>query len=191
MAAALAMFNAKGYATTKIDDVARAAGVTKGTVYLYFDSKEELFKAAIREVVLPNREHIKTVALAEKGARERLHASLRIWAAGLSACRGSLTKLMISEGGNFPELADFYREEVSGHLRQMLIDIIDDGIARGEFRPCNASTVTRALCAPILLSNMLRHTRLDPSEQQPDLVELADSLIDVVVNGIANQTDEK
>lgn len=95
------MFNAKGYATTKIDDVAHAAGVTKGTVYLYFDSKEELFKAAIREVVLPNREHIKTVALAEKGARERLHASLAIWAAGLSACRGSLTKLMISEGGNF------------------------------------------------------------------------------------------
>jgi len=190
VSAALMLFHTKGYAATKIDDVARAAGVTKGTVYLYFSSKEELFKAAIRETVLPNLERIKAVALGESTARARLRTSLRLWAMRLNTCRGSISKLMIAEAGNFPELAEFYREEISDRMRQMVIDIVEYGIAQGEFSPCNPDNVTRALCAPILLSNIWRHTFLETAEQQPELTDLADSLIDIVINGIAAKTKE-
>ena len=190
ISAALTLFHTKGYAATKIEDIALAAGVTKGTVYLYFSSKEALFKAAIRETILPNLERIGSAALAEEIAAERLRISLRLWAAGLSTCRGSLSKLMIAEAGNFPELAQFYREEVGGRMRQMLLDIIEYGIARGEFRTTDPITLTRLLTAPILLTNIWRHTFLELPEQQPNLVDMADTLIDVVIHGIAIKTKE-
>ncbi|MBS1155963.1 MAG: hypothetical protein H6R07_1887 [Proteobacteria bacterium] len=185
VAAALAIFQTKGFAASKIEDVAHAAGVTKGTVYLYFSSKEELFKAAIRETVLPNLDRISDAAMAESTARARLHTAIHLWAAGMDNCRGSISKLMIAEAGNFPELAEFYREEVIGRVRRMLIGIIEAGIAQGEFRPCDPATVTRALCAPVLLSNIFRHTFGNPYENQSDLAKLADSLLDIVLNGIA------
>ena len=189
VAAALAIFHAKGFAASKIEDVARAAGVTKGTVYLYFASKEELFKAAIRETVLPNLDRIKDAAMAETTARAQLYTAVRMWAGGMNNCRGSISKMMIAEAGNFPELAEFYREEVSGRVRGMLTEIIEHGIAQDEFRACDPVTVTRTLCAPILLSNIWRHTFPSQHDSQPDLTILADSLLDIVLNGIAPRTE--
>lgn len=189
VAAALDIFQTKGFAASKIEDVARAAGVTKGTVYLYFSSKEALFKAAIRETVLPNLDRISDAAMAESTARARLHTAVHLWAAGMDNCRGSISKLMIAEAGNFPELAEFYREEVSGRVRRMLINIIEYGIAQGEFRVCDPATVTRTLCAPILLSHIWRHTFPSQHDNQPDLAVLADSLLDVVLNGIVPRTE--
>lgn len=185
VAAALALFHSKGFAASKIEDVAHAAGVTKGTVYLYFASKEELFKAAIRETVLPNLERIEEAAKAEATAQAALRTALRTWSGGMNNCRGSISKLMIAEAGNFPELAEFYREEVSGRVRRLLSDIIENGIAQGEFRACDSSTVVRMLVAPILLSNIWRHTFPNQNEPRQDLTLLADSLLDVVLNGIA------
>ncbi|MDR3409439.1 MAG: TetR/AcrR family transcriptional regulator [Formivibrio sp.] len=186
IAAALAIFHAKGFAASKIEDVARVAGVTKGTVYLYFSSKEALFKAAIRETILPNLDRIKETALAETTARAQLYSAVRLWTAGMSTCRGSTSKLMIAEAGNFPELAEFYRDEVSGRVRRMLSDIIEYGIAQNEFRPCDPAMLARILCGPIVLSNIWRHTFVDPHENQPDMDALADSLLDVVLNGIVS-----
>ena len=191
VAAALAIFHAKGFAASKIEDVARAAGVTKGTVYLYFASKEELFKAAIRETVLPNLDRIKDAAMAETTARAQLYTAVRMWAGGMNNCRGSISKMMIAEAGNFPELAEFYREEVSGRVRGMLTEIIEHGIAQGEFRACNTGAVVRALVAPILLSNIWRHTFPNQAENHIELTDLADSLIDIAFNGIATNRNSE
>lgn len=183
--AALALFHTKGFAASKIEDVAHAAGVTKGTVYLYYPSKEELFKAVIRDIVLPNLDRIEEAISKETTARARLRTALHTWAAGLNTSRGSVSKLMIAEAGNFPELAEFYREEVSGRMRRTLGAIIEDGIAQGEFLPCDSATVIRALVAPILMSNIWRHTFPNRPENQIELTDLADSLIDIAFNGIA------
>lgn len=185
VAAALSIFHTKGFAASKIEDVAHAAGVTKGTVYLYFASKEELFKAAIRETVLPNIERIEEAAKAETTARAALRAAMLTWATGMNRCQGSIAKLMIAEAGNFPELAGFYREEVSGRVRQLLIAIVERGIAQGEFRTCDPVTVVGALCAPIVLGNIWRHTFPDLHKTQADLTVITDSLLDVILNGIA------
>ena len=185
LTAALAIFHSKGFAASKIEDVALAAGVTKGTVYLYFASKEELFKAAIRETVLPNFDRIEQATQTETSARNRLHSALRTWATGMNSCRGSLSKLMISEAGNFPELAVFYREEVIGRFRRILIDILEYGIARGEFRPCDPTMIERILVSPIILGNIWRHTFTGQDDIQSDSVEQAELILDVVLNGIA------
>ena len=186
LTAALAIFHSKGFAASKIEDVALAAGVTKGTVYLYFASKEELFKAAIRETILPNFDRIKQASQIETSAHNRLHSALSTWATGMNNCRGSISKLMISEAGNFPELALFYREEVIGRFRQILVDILEYGIARGEFRPCDSEKVTRMLVSPILLGNIWRHTFPGQDDIQSDSVELAEFILDVVLHGIAH-----
>lgn len=188
LAAALTLFHTKGFAASKIEDVARAAGVTKGTVYLYFSSKEELFKAAIRETILPNLELIAESARAETTAKAQLKTALRMWAGKMSQNRGCLSKLMIAEAGNFPELAEFFREEVSERLRRMLAGIIEYGIAQGEFRTCDPLMVTRALCAPILLNNIWRHT-FPEQKDLPDPLTLTDSMIDVVFHGITRPTE--
>ena len=188
LAAALTLFHTRGFAASKIDDVARAAGVTKGTVYLYFPSKEELFKAAIRETILPNLDRIAESARAETSAKAQLKTALRMWADKMSHNRGCISKLMIAEAGNFPELAEFFREEVSERLRRMLANIIEYGIAQGEFRACDPFMVTRALCAPILLNNIWRHT-FPEQHNLPDPASLTDSIIDIVFHGITLATE--
>ena len=189
LAAALSIFHTKGFAASKIEDVAQAAGVTKGTVYLYFPSKEALFKAAVREIVIPNIDRIEDASRAGTSATGRLRISSRMWASGMNAGRGSLLKLMIAEAENFPELAEFFQEEVSGRMRKLLMNIVESGIASGEFRACNPATVTRALSAPILLSDIWRRTFPEQNKTLPEPDLLIESLLDVVLNGIVQRTE--
>src|SRR5581483_6817786 len=112
IAAALACFAERGFAATRLDDVARRAGVTKGTLYLYFPNKEELFKALVRKELLPNIELLEAAAgpLPATVVIERL---LDLWAGHIAPSRVAvLPKLIIAEAGNFPDLAKFYLDEV-------------------------------------------------------------------------------
>lgn len=187
LSAALALFHSKGFAASKIDDVARAAGVTKGTIYLYYRGKEALFKAAIRETVLPNIDRIEAAVQQDQPARTRLRQALQMWAEALAGSRGSLLKLMIAEAGNFPDLGSFFQEEVSGRVRRLIEGIVESGIAAGEFSACDPAMVTRTLCGPILLSDIWRHTFPQQSANLPDLSVLADAVLDIVLRGIDNQ----
>src|SRR5690348_7307526 len=109
--AALGFFKERGFAATRLEDVAARAGVTKGTIYLYYPSKEELFKAVVRGELLPNIERMET-ALSEPGpAAALLERLFTIWARDFAPSPASvIPKLVISEAGNFPELARFYLE---------------------------------------------------------------------------------
>lgn len=185
IAAALELFLTKGFAATRIDDVAKAAGVTKGTVYLYYPSKEALFQAAVRETVIPNIARAdEAIVTAGQSAAGQLRTTIRFWATSIAECRGSLLKLLIAEAGNFPELADFYFEEVVKPVQNHVACIIHHGIERGEFRPLDAEMLARTLFAPIALTNIWRYTHSGPNALQSDLVALAEFHLDVVLNGI-------
>ncbi|NHQ86409.1 TetR/AcrR family transcriptional regulator [Iodobacter sp. HSC-16F04] len=184
--AALILFHQKGYSATKLDDVARAAGVTKGTVYLYFSNKEALFKAAISETIHPNLDRIEELAInSTESATQRLRTAIASWATALNDCKGSISKLMISEAGNFPDLTDFYIETVVKRSRLLLIKLIQAGIDSGEFRQTDPDMLARVLFSPILLTSIWRHTyaRQDPITY--DLNQLAQFHLDIVLHGIA------
>src|SRR5256885_2955318 len=126
--AALALFAERGFAATKLEDVAAKAGIGKGTVYLYFPTKEELFRAVVRQGLLPNLEAAEAMVAAHRGSasdmlREIARLVLRLIETDLTA----IPKLVITESGNFPAIAEFYAEEVV----KRGIRLIGGVIARG------------------------------------------------------------
>ena len=112
--AALDHFVARGFAATRLDDVAKSAGVSKGTLYLYFSSKEELLKAVVRESIVPLIGQAESVIEQFEGSSEELfRLVIHTWWDNVGASKLSgLPKLMMAAAGNFPELARFYQEEV-------------------------------------------------------------------------------
>src|SRR5437773_12079041 len=111
--AALSVFAEKGFAATRMDDIAQRAGVTKGTIYLYFNSKEEVFKSLVRESIGETINRVSENASAFQGsARELLVFVIRAIGSFLrTSDRVVLPKIILAEAGNFPELLRFYRFE--------------------------------------------------------------------------------
>ena len=155
MAAALDCFAERGFAGTRLDDVAARAGVTKGTVYLYFSNKEELFKAVVRQSLLPHLERM-------IGRPERPPRKIRSSGSGgclvffarevLNTRLAVIPKLIIAEAENFPEIARFYLEEVINRGRGFVTDAIRQGIERGIFRPVNPDQAVFSLIGPMVLA---------------------------------------
>lgn len=157
-AAALALFVEKGFAATRLDDVAARAGVSKGTVYLYFKSKEELFKAVIRESIVPALEEGEAMVAAYEGSSiELLRLVLRRWwlSIGGTALAG-VPKLMISEARNFPEVAEFYYEQVIQRGRRLMAGVLQRGVTSGEFRPLDIDIAIDVIFAPLLMRAVWR-----------------------------------
>jgi AcrR family transcriptional regulator len=144
-AAALDLFIEKGFSATRLDDVAKRAGVSKGTLYLYFDSKEELFKTVIQEGILSRIAEYEVFMRAYEGSSPDLLRDLvNTWWSQIGATKlGGITKLMMSESGNFPELAKFYHDEVITRGMGLFVYVIERGVARGEFRPIPLDYVPR------------------------------------------------
>src|SRR5580700_8821287 len=113
VAAALECFKERGFAATRLEDVAARAGVTKGTIYLYYSNKEELFKAVVRGELVPNIEHLEQTSRESESASAMLGQFFTIWSEHVLPSPASvIPKLVIAEAGNFPELVKFYRETV-------------------------------------------------------------------------------
>ncbi|UTH76663.1 TetR/AcrR family transcriptional regulator [Chromobacterium sp. IIBBL 290-4] len=159
--AALTLFVEKGFRATKIEDIAQAAGVTKGTPYLYFQNKEEIFKAVARETIVSRVQAMSAhlEQLKDLSSSQLLFLALEDWWTHIGATRAAgLCKLMVAEATNFPELALFYYEEVIHPARQLLGYIVERGIARGEFRPVHLDYAIDALVAPMLSTMILGHS---------------------------------
>jgi len=160
VAAALNLFVARGYAATRLEDVASAAGVSKGTVYLYFANKEELFKAVVQENLVPALAEGEAFIDSFEGTTEALlHEILMGWweLIGESPASG-LTKLLMAESGNFPDLAQYYHVEVIERCDRLFGRILARGVARGEFRETNVDLTTQVLTAPMLFLMMWKHS---------------------------------
>jgi AcrR family transcriptional regulator len=190
-AAALSLFVEKGFAATRLDEVAARAGVSKGTLYLYFDSKEALFLAVIREGVLPVLEEgRRLLAQHLDDPVEALRAYIHGWWTLLgNTPYGGIPKLMMSEAQNFPDVADYYHSEVIQPGRALLLEIVERGIEKGLFRQVKPKLITHILMAPILHLALWRHSfavccRVPDLDAQDYLNEYFDLLIKgLVVKG--------
>jgi len=185
--AALAEFAARGFAAARMEDIAGRAGVTKGTLYLYFPSKEELFKTLVREsigAVIAARQA--EADMFEGSAAELLATVLRFMGYfARTSDRAVLPKIMMAEAGNFPELVRFYRAEVVDRGMALLSAIIVRGIARGEFRAVDPQHAARLCIAPMLLVILWRTSFALPDAAAWNLEELIEAHIDVLLKGLA------
>ena len=158
--AALDLFVEKGYAATKVDEVAARAGVSKGTLFLYFPSKEELFQAVVRENIAGRFSDWNTELEQFQGTTvEMLRYCYTTWWQHIGATRASgLTKLMLSEAGNFPEITQFYQREVIQPGQQLIRRILQRGMDRGEFCTLNLDYAIYAVQAPMIFLLLWKHS---------------------------------
>ena len=160
MAAALELFVEKGFAATRLDEIAARAGVSKGTLYLYFESKEELFKAVIRESLVPLlAEGEVLVANAAGPAGELFKAMvLRWWEMVGEGPIGGIPKLIFAEARNFPEIARFYSEEVIERGKRLMGAVLQRGIDSGEFRAFDPQALVHIIFAPLMMRVIWKHS---------------------------------
>ncbi|HEY1092494.1 MAG TPA: TetR/AcrR family transcriptional regulator [Burkholderiaceae bacterium] len=163
LAAALALFTEKGFAATRTEEVAARAGVSKGTLYLYYPSKEALFKAVVHEHmgahIAQGRERL---AAYEGTMEEALRLVMQgFWARAGDGPAGGISKIMVAEARNFPELTAFYFDEVIRPGRELLSAVLRRGVASGEFRPIPIEATVLVLISPVLQLAMLQHAFAD------------------------------
>lgn len=191
LAAALDLFVERGYAATRLDDVAARAGVSKGTLYLYFANKEDLFKAVVRTNMVPALDEADQVIAGFEGpTAELFRVIMRAWWDKVGATQLSgLTKLIMAESANFPEVAAFYYEEVISRANDMVVRLLQRGIDRGEFRPVEPMQAMNVVIAPMLMLMMWKHSftacRPEPIDAESYLAMYSDLLL----NGIVKKAD--
>jgi TetR/AcrR family transcriptional regulator len=158
--AALDLFVEKGFAATRAEEVAARAGVSKGTLFLYFQSKEELFKAVVLENVAGHlREGFVKLEKFSGPSAELVPYLMMEWWRTYGATKASgITKLMMSEASNFPELAAFYQTEVIIPGRELIRQTILRGMRSGEFRQVNVDYAVFSILAPIMFLIMWKHS---------------------------------
>lgn len=157
--AALDLFVEKGYAATRVEEVAARAGVSKGTLFLYYPSKEELFKAVVRDTMAGRFQEWATEFDSYSGSSaEMLAYCMESWWMRIGSTQASgIYKLMVCEGGNFPEIADFYRTEVVEPGRLLIRRVIERGVASGEFRAMDAGQAAYSVIAPMVYLMLAKH----------------------------------
>ena len=160
IAAALELFVQRGFSATRLDDVAKQAGVSKGTLYLYFDSKEALFRAVIEESLLPliDAFEIKVEALGADPERLLRELLVEWWERFGSTPLGGTCKLMISEAGNFPEVAAYFNDAVIGRWSALLYRVIEAGMEQGVFRRGNPEALRQMVFYPLLMRSVWLHS---------------------------------
>ena len=184
LGAALAEFAANGYAATRLDDVARRAGISKGTIYLYFDSKEELFKEVVRRSVVPQLENLRAAVDGFSGSVEDFirtrfkEFELRLVESEVRF----IFRLLVAEGHKFPDLTQFYFDEVIGRGMAVLRRLVARGVAQGEFRPTALDEVPQLLVAPALLGLLWK--ALFDRYRPLDLERMLETYVDLILNGL-------
>lgn len=184
--AALLVFGERGYAGTRLEDVARQAGVSKGTVYLYFESKEALFRALVSSKVGAAIAEVRETVRQYTGSSESLLLLImeHIWRSMKDEGKARLSRLVHSELANFPELARFYFAEVVIPARELVSGIISRGIRSGEFAPVEPDIVGRTICLSLVQwANTQRFLRAFDSVQFDD-AEILASVSDLVLRGL-------
>ena len=186
--AALTIFVDKGYAATRVEEVAALAGVSKGTLFLYFPSKEELFKAVVRKNIAGRfQEWRDTLDQFQGDSAELIGLTLHTWwtCIGMTPASG-ITKLMLSEVGNFPDLAAFYQKEVIEPGRDILRRVLQRGIDRGELRPLDLDNAVYSLLAPMNFLVTWKHAIAPstPPSQAIDPIAFINCHVDLILNGM-------
>ncbi len=188
LAAALDLFVEKGFAATRAEEVAQRAGVSKGTLFLYFPSKEELFKAVVREHLSGTiSDAFGEIQHYPGSSSELVHYLMLQWWERYGNTKASgISKLMMSEANNFPELAQFYQNEVIIPGHQLIQKVIERGIASGEFRQVDVEYAVFSMLAPIMFLIMWKHSLSGccPSGEKIEPLRYLSVQADIVAHGL-------
>jgi TetR/AcrR family transcriptional regulator len=192
--AALDLFVEKGFAATRAEEVAARAGVSKGTLFLYFPSKEELFKAVVRENISGRFQEWKDEFDKFEGSTaDMVRYCMQVWWQRLGATRASgITKLIISEARNFPDIAAFYQQEVIKPGQDLIRAILQRGVDSGEFRPMDMEYATFCVTAPMVFLVMMKHSlgACVPREYPLDPERYINAQVETLLNGLQVRPEE-
>lgn len=189
MAAGLKAFSESGFAATRLEDVAEAAGVSKATIYLYFDSKVDLLKAILLDIVGARIGDIEDITKSFDGPAPDLLCMLYDRACqtiGSPDVR-AIIKLILSEARNFPDITEFYWKEVAHRALHSLARVIEHGTKRGEFRPCDPVATAQSVIFPILMNALATEVFGPMPEFSTD--RFYPSHLDFVLRGLAAERE--
>ena len=188
--AAVAVFAEKGYSATRVDDVAKRAGVSKGLLYLYFKTKEELFKAVVKSFIEPRVDALRgRVQDSDLSAEEFLRGPFLQFVKGLPRSPARVVvRLMIAEGPKHPDLTAYYWQHVVSVGLDALRQLIRKGIDNGEFRDSALEQFPQLLLSPVLLSIMW----LTVFEQYEslDTDKMLDAHVDLIIDSLRRELPE-
>jgi AcrR family transcriptional regulator len=185
-AAALEVFAEKGFAAAKLDEIARRAGVSKGTLYLYFVDKQELFCAVVRSAVAPN---IQIIVAALESSDLPFAPTVRGLLARFAETAerlpvGAVAKMVIGESRNFPELARVWHDEVASKTIGAIASLVERAQLRGEVRPGDPRLYALSLLGPMIMGVLWQHTLVPAGGEPFDLPALAAQHADAVLAGL-------
>jgi AcrR family transcriptional regulator len=183
--AALALFSERGFAATRLEDVAKRAGVSKGTLYLYFRTKEDLFRAVLRQGLLPNLAAMEQAVAADQGPAPALLRQiaahlLQVLDTNLTA----IPKLVLAESGNFPTIARMYADEVVKRAMALLTGILRRGMERGELRRVDPQSAIPSFIAPFLMMALWKHSLGQHAGIEMDPKAVMETHMDLLLHGL-------
>jgi len=189
LGAAMAVFAERGFAAARLDEIASRAGVSKGALYLYFETKEELFRAVVEQAIAPNIQAIRGVIAAHPGPFSDL---LRLFAERVAQVIGALpiggvVKMVIGEARNFPEIARVYHDALVAQALDALSDAVAAAQARGEVKPGDPRTFALQCIAPLLVGVIWQETFVPVGAQPFDLPGLVHQHVETVLSGMLTQ----
>jgi AcrR family transcriptional regulator len=184
--AALDVFAEKGFAAARLDDIAQRAGVSKGALYLYFETKEELFRAVVRQAVVPNLDVVEAIlGQPDMPFPDMLRMALTQVVAVIGVSRaGAVAKLVIGESRNFPELARVWHDEVISRALAAITDAIAAAQSRGEVRPGDPRFHAFSIMGPVLVGVLWRETFTPIGAPTVDLGALVRQHVETVIAGL-------
>lgn len=191
--AAMTLFVEKGFAATRTDEVALRAGVSKGTLYLYFPSKEDLLKAVIAQQLSERIAEGAAMAAVHSGSIATLLRTMLAdwWTQLYDSPAAGVFKLVITEVRNFPEIAEYYQREVVARAHEVLGGLLREGMARGELRAVPVDAAVHSLLFPLIMLCLHKHSlgACMPCEPHIDGPVFIRQHIDLLLDGLCLRTE--
>ena len=191
--AALAVFSEKGFAAARLDDIAARAGISKGALYLYFETKQDLFRAVVRETVAPNLAAVEAFAGQGRLAFGDLVRLIfaRVGDLVVEGRLGAVAKMVIGESRNFPELAKVWHEYVVSRALGAVSGAVAAAQARGEVRPGDPRLYVLSLVGPLLTGVLWREVFVPVGAEPIDLKALLAQHAEVVLSGMLVPAEDR
>jgi AcrR family transcriptional regulator len=180
------LFADHGFAATKLDDIARKAGVSKGSIYLYFATKEDLFRAVVRLAVVPQVQVVRRMAEAFEGRITDLIPPLLNEAASIVGRSDvvAVVRMVIGESRNFPDLAKIWHDEIVSPLLGTLSEVIALAQVKGEVEQGDPRLYAFCIVGPLFMATMFRDVFGRAADDLPELGRLAEQHAHCLFHGL-------
>lgn len=187
--AAMAVFAEKGFAAARLEEIARRAGVSKGAIYLYFETKEDIFRAVVSQAIAPNLGAVKALAAAHPGPLAELLRGVTGHIAGvvLHTPLGGVLKMVVGEARNFPEIARVWHDELVSQALDAMTAAIAAAQHRGEVKPGDPRVYALQLISPLLVAVLWRETFVPVGAQPFDLCAVMAQHVDTLLCGMLTE----